>query len=71
MKIESVGRSGNLREVVLIFDEAVTPDQLQKIHDLLSGKEPHCSTCQCSRIHAEMPLGPDGKTRRTRSWHHG
>jgi hypothetical protein len=39
--------------------------------EALNFDKPHCSTCQCNRLHAEMPLGPDGKTRRTRSWHHG
>jgi len=71
VKVLSVGRLPNLRELLLTFDEAITADQLQKIHDLLDGKEPHCPTCQCNRTHAEMPLAPDGKTRRSHSWHQG
>ena len=47
-----------------VFVEVVKESDLKK--------EPHCSTCQCNRVHAEMPTHPlDPKVKRSRSWHHG
>lgn len=44
-----------------IFLEVVTAEDLQK-------QEPHCTTCQCNRVHPVMPLDANGNPRK-RSWH--
>lgn len=72
MIVTSVARMGNEKEILLTFDQSITADELQKIHDLLSRKEPHCKTCQCARVEAEMPTHPaHPEIKRGKSWHHG
>lgn len=40
--------------------------------EVLGLADVHCSTCQCNRVHCEMPNHPvEPNVKRTKSWHHG
>ena len=46
--------------------------QLLNSIDIALGSTEHCSTCQCNRVHGEMPSHPvEPNVKRTKSWHHG
>lgn len=51
-------------------DPPIGPEELQALvaEVMKSRKIPHCVTCQCNRVHSEMPLDKAGNPRK-RSWH--
>lgn len=68
LEVTTVARCADSHDIQLTFVEPITAEQLQELHNLLSGKVPHCSTCQCANYQLnDERLVPGNKL--SRGWH--
>jgi hypothetical protein len=62
----------NDRPVLLRGITRNTAGSPQRFIEVVPIVAPHCKTCQCVRVDAEMPSHPGHpEVKRTKSWHHG